>query len=111
MENLTQWLAGERDEILTRRSAIEAGAPALAERGWRLLGSGAYFAYMEHPFDISAADLAPHMVRDCGVLCLPGTMFVPEGDTSGARQLRIAFANLDTAGIGVLFERLADLKV
>ncbi|MEE4189717.1 MAG: aminotransferase [Roseobacter sp.] len=111
MENLTQWLAGERAEILTRRAAIESGAPALDAQGWRLLGSGAYFAYMEHPFDISAAELAPRMVGDCGVLCLPGTMFVPEGDPSGARQLRIAFANLDSAGIGVLFQRLGALKV
>ena len=73
------------------------------------MGSGAYFAYMEHPFDISSADLAPKMVRDCGILCLPGTMFMPESDSAGARHLRIAFANLDTAGISVLFERLARL--
>ena len=109
MQNLSQWLAGERDEILTRRAAIEAGAPELVDKGWKFLGSGAYFAYMEHPFDISSADLAPKMVRDCGILCLPGTMFMPESDSAGARHLRIAFANLDTAGISVLFERLARL--
>lgn len=110
MQNLSQWLAGERDEILARRAAIEAGAPKLSGKGWKLLGSGAYFAYMEHPFDISSADLARQMVRDSGILCLPGTMFMPENDNSGARHLRIAFANLDTAGIDVLFERLARLK-
>lgn len=110
MQNLSQWLAGERDEILARRAAIEAGAPKLSGKGWKLLGSGAYFAYMEHPFDISSADLARQMVRDSGILCLPGTMFMPENDSSGARHLRIAFANLDTAGIDVLFERLARLK-
>ena len=110
MQNLSQWLAGERDEILARRAAIEAGAPKLSGKGWKLLGSGAYFAYMEHPFDISSADLARQMVRDSGILCLPGTMFMPDSDSSGARHLRIAFANLDTAGIDVLFERLARLK-
>jgi len=110
MQNLSQWLAGERDEILSRRAAIEAGAPELSAKGWKLLGSGAYFAYMEHPFAISSAELAPKMVRDCGILCLPGTMFMPESDTAGTRHLRIAFANLDTAGIKVLFGRLAQLQ-
>jgi len=53
--------------------------------------------------------LAPQLVRDAGILCLPGTMFCPTDDPSGARQLRIAFANLDAAGIGILFDRLAAL--
>ncbi|WP_227269348.1 aminotransferase [Roseobacter weihaiensis] len=110
MENLTQWLAGERDEILTRRAAIEAGRPALEAQGWRLLGLGAYFAYFQHPFAKSSAALAPQMVREAGILCLPGTMFTPADDPSGARQLRIAFANLDAAGIATLYDRLAGLK-
>ena len=109
VQNLSQWLAGERDEILARRAAIEAQLPKLQAKGWRLLGLGAYFAYFEHPFAKSSADLAPDMVRDCAVLCLPGTMFVPDDDRSGADQLRIAFANLDAAGIAVLFDRLAAL--
>jgi len=110
MTHLVDWLAGERQEILARRAAITAGFAPLEERGWELLGCGAYFAYIRHPFDISAADLAPRMVTECGVLCLPGTMFCPEDDPRGARELRIAFANLDVAGIGVLFERLASLR-
>lgn len=110
MQNLTQWLAGERDEILARRHAIETGFPRLAAEGWHLMGLGAYFAYLSHPFEASSADLAPRMVEDCGVLCLPGTMFTPEDDRSGPRQLRIAFANLDVAGIDVLFDRLSALR-
>lgn len=111
MQNLDQWLAGERDEILARRAAIASGFPRLEARGWQLLGLGAYFAYMAHPFDISSADLAPQMVRDCGILCLPGTMFAPASDPTGARQLRIAFANLDVDGISELFDRLVALEV
>ena len=111
MRHLDQWLAGERDEILSRRAAIEAGFPRLAAQGWALLGCGAYFAYVAHPFDLPSDRLAQHMVKAAGVLALPGTMFVPEGDPSGARHLRIAFANVDAAGIGTLFDRLADLRV
>jgi hypothetical protein len=41
------------------------------------------------------------------VLVLPGTMFTPAGDAEGARGLRVAFANIDRAGIGALIDRLA----
>ena len=109
MENLGQWLAGERDEILARRAAITQNMPKLADKGWELLGLGGYFAYMKHPFSASSAELAPQLVRDAGILSLPGTMFYPEEDPAGARELRIAFANLDAAGISTLFDRLAAL--
>jgi aspartate/methionine/tyrosine aminotransferase len=109
MQNLGQWLAGERDEILTRRAAITQNMPKLESTGWHLLGLGGYFAYMRHPFEVSSADLAPQMVKDAGILCLPGTMFYPDDDPKGTRELRIAFANLDAAGIGTLFDRLVRL--
>ena len=110
LHNLSQWLSGERDEVLRRRAAIKSGFEALETEGWNLLGLGAYFAYMSHPNEESAATLAPRLVRDAGVLCLPGTMFMPDNDREGARQLRIAFANLDTDGITTLFQRLADVE-
>lgn len=111
LENLSQWVAGERDEILARRAAIASGFDELAAQGWRLLGLGAYFAYVEHPFAASSADLAPQLVREAGILCLPGTMFHPDDDASGARHLRIAFANLDVAGIAEFYRRLAALDL
>ena len=107
MQNLDAWLAGERQEILTRRAAITEHFPKLAAKGWELLGCGAYFAYLAHPFAISSADLAPLLVREAGVLLLPGTMFMPDDVPGGDRQLRIAFANIDAAGIGTLFDRLS----
>ncbi|WP_372612968.1 aminotransferase [Aquicoccus sp.] len=109
MRHLGQWLAGERAEILDRRAAIEEAFPPLAEKGWRLLGVGAYFAYVEHPFDMPSNELAPDLVRRAGVLTLPGTMFMPDTDPVGQRQLRIAFANVDRSGIATLFDRLSDL--
>jgi aspartate/methionine/tyrosine aminotransferase len=111
MENLDQWLAGERDEILHRRAAITHQMPALAAQGWKLLGLGGYFAYLHHPFALSSAELAPLMVREIGVLCLPGTMFYPAENRAGESQLRIAFANLDADGIATLFARLETLDL
>ena len=111
MQNLDRWLAGERDEILKRRAAITDNMPMLTAQGWTLKGLGGYFAYMQHPFAMSSADLAPEMVRQAGVLCLPGTMFYPEGDPAGTTQIRIAFANLDVDGIATLFDRLSALDL
>ncbi len=111
VENLSQWVASERDEILARRAAIETGFPVLQAKGWELLGLGAYFAYVAHPFEMSSADLAPLLVREAGILCLPGTMFWPDGAPEGKAQLRIAFANLDAAGIDTLYKRLSALAI
>ena len=109
LENLDQWLAGERAEILARRAAIEANMPKLTAKGWRLLGLGAYFAYVQHPFADSSADLAVKLVNEASILALPGTMFRPSDDASGTREFRFAFANIDADGIAVLFDRLAQL--
>ncbi|WP_226621452.1 aminotransferase [Alloyangia pacifica] len=109
LQNLGQWVAGERDEILDRRAAIAENMPRLEAKGWKLLGLGAYFAYLEHPFAESSAQLAPKLVREAGVLTLPGTMFMPETDPRGARQFRFAFANVNRAEIGELFARLEAL--
>ena len=74
--------------------------------GWRVKGCGAYFAWVEHPFDMASPDLARELVRKAGVLLLPGTMFMPEGDPEGASHVRIAFANADVSGIAALVQRL-----
>ncbi len=105
MRNLAQWVAGERDEILARRRAMIDGFTALP--GWTLLGCGAYFAYVEHPFDIASDALCKRLVGEASLLMLPGTMFQPEGSEAGKRQIRIAFANVDAAGIAEMFRRLA----
>ncbi len=107
MRNLSQWLAGERAEILTRRAAMITGFHALPD--WKLLGCGAYFAYVEHPYHMASDVLCKRLVTEAGVLMLPGTMFMPEGQ--GRSQIRIAFANVDTTGIAEVFRRLSTLSL
>ncbi|WGR61300.1 aminotransferase [Paracoccus ferrooxidans] len=104
MANLRTWLAGERAEILARRAAMAEGMARLP--GWRVKGCGAYFAWAEHPFDMPSPELAQRLLHQAGVLLLPGTMFMPEGDAQGARHVRIAFANADRDGIAALMRRL-----
>ena len=111
LRNLTDWLAAERTEILRRRAAALAALSSLP--GWRVLGCGAYFAYVEHPHPLPSSELAPLLVRDLSLLMLPGTMFAPSpaegGDGQAARQLRMAFANVTADGLRILGERLATL--
>ena len=108
LRNLTEWVAAERREILHRRAAALAALSSLP--GWRVLGCGAYFAYVEHPHPLPSDELCPLLVRDQSLLMLPGTMFAPAmdqgGDGRAKRQLRIAFANVGVEGLGVLGERL-----
>lgn len=109
MRNLSQWVAGERDEILARRAAMVGGFAALPQ--WKLLGCGAYFAYVEHPYPLASNELAKRLVQEASLLMLPGTMFQPAGSEAGKRQLRIAFANVDAGGIAEMFRRLAALRL
>ncbi|NNU80690.1 aminotransferase [Halovulum dunhuangense] len=111
LRHLGPWVAEERAEILRRRAAVETAFTTLP--GWRLLGSGAYFAYLEHPWDRPSDQVAQWLVAAAGLLVLPGTMFGPRrdrgGDGSAERQLRIAFANADGDGIAELARRLAQV--
>lgn len=108
MQNLAQWVAGERDEILARRRAMTQGFAALP--GWTLLGCGAYFAYVEQPHDMPSDQLCKALVTQSSLLMLPGTMFQPPGSAAGKRQIRIAFANVDATGIAEMFRRLAAFR-
>jgi len=104
LRNLSQWVAEEREEILSRGAALsEIFADLLPE--WRIVSSGAYFAWVEPPHDIPSDTLARRLVTECGVLMLPGTMFMPEGGGRGA--LRVAFANADRRGLADLATRLS----
>lgn len=105
LQNLSQWVSEQRGEILDRRAICEAGFAQL--EGWKLLGCGAYFAYVEHPFDIPSDQLAKRLVAEQSLLLLPGTMFGPSGTGGRAeKQLRIAFANANKAGLAEMFTRL-----
>ena len=111
LRNLGDWLEAERAEVLRRRDAARTAISALP--GWRVLGCGAYFAYVEHPHPLPSDQLAPLLVRDLSLLMLPGTMFGPTraqgGDGQPERQLRIAFANVGVEGLQVLGQRLGTL--
>ncbi len=112
LREMANWVADERDEILARRSAITRGLQRL--EGWKTLGTGAYFAYVEHPFDMASDELAKALLGKQAILALPGTMFAPTrvdgGDGSAEQQLRMAFANIDADGIAELIARMKSFQ-
>ncbi len=108
LRHLGDWVAEERAEILRRRAETVSGIGSL--EGWKILGSGAYFAYLEHPFPLRSDLLARRLVAEQSLLLLPGTMFAPTqaqgGNGDAERQVRIAFANADADGIRTMTARL-----
>ena len=108
MQNLRQWVASERDEILDRRAAVAEYLGPL--KGWDILGLGAYFAFVSHPFEATSVEVARRLVREAAILALPATMFAPKGDPMCDKALRIAFANIGRSEIAELARRLEALR-
>ncbi|MEL7464513.1 MAG: aminotransferase [Pseudomonadota bacterium] len=105
LKTLSQFVAGERAELIARRDALKAAFDE-GMNGWRICGAGAYFAYLEHPFDMGSEALAQQLVRDQSLLLLPGTFFAPPGDAQAERTVRVAYANVGIDGIREAMARL-----
>ena len=106
LRHLQGWREEKRQAMQARNTMLRTifNKPV---NGFRLVSSGAYFAYLEHPFSgESAYDVARRLAADQNVLCLPGTMFGPDQE----RYLRVAFANLDPDRIAELARRLCTVK-
>ncbi len=99
---LHDWKRGKLDVMAGRLAAIRS---AFEHDGlqFEMLSSGAYFAYVKHPFrgELSKP-VAMRLAQEHDVLCLPGIMFGPGQED----YLRFAFANVDGALMQPLVERL-----
>lgn len=113
LETLGETQATEKAVFDGRRAALQAEF-AKGVGDWRLIGSGAYFAYVEHPFDASSHDICQRLVADQSILILPGVFFGPTraegGDGFAEKTCRIAFANVDEPGIAEMAERLRSFR-
>ncbi|MCU0270810.1 MAG: aminotransferase [Acidimicrobiales bacterium] len=99
---LDGWMTERRVDLLDR---VERFRSALAgsDAGYELLASGAFFAYVRHPFHGETAErVACRLAVEQGVLTIPGERFGPGQD----RCLRLAFGNLAGAQIDAAVERL-----
>jgi aspartate/methionine/tyrosine aminotransferase len=98
---LAHWRDGNRAVINARAALFLRAMTGAAD--WRVAACGAYFAYVEHPFaGLPAAHVAEQLVRQRGVLTLPGPCFGPGQEGF----LRIAIANVADEAILELPGRL-----
>lgn len=99
------WRAERAAETTARREGFAAAMTA-RPGGFELLSTGAFFAWVAHPFpDSSTREVARVLVADHDVLVLPGTAFGPRDP--GA--FRVSVGNLDVtaaAGLAETFARL-----
>ncbi len=102
LRELSAWKRGKLDMMAGRLAAIRS-AFQHPDLKFEMVSSGAYFAYVKHPFrgELSKP-VAMRLAQHHDVLCLPGVMF-----GSGQEDyLRFAFANVDGALMQPLVERL-----
>ncbi|MCK5275553.1 MAG: aminotransferase [Alphaproteobacteria bacterium] len=102
--HLAGWRAEKRNLMQDRTEALRTAFRA-TNSGYQLVSSGAYFAWVRHPFaDRDATAVARMLATDHNLLCLPGGMFGPGQDN----YLRLAFANLEADRMGEVVARLAE---
>jgi aspartate/methionine/tyrosine aminotransferase len=102
LEHLDSWKREKLAVMATRLAAIRKAfeSPTLK---FELVSSGAYFAYVKHPFSGEASKtVAMRLAQEHDILCLPGSMFGPQQED----YLRFAFANVDGAMMEPLVQRL-----
>jgi len=90
VERLGGWVAVNREMMARRHDLFRAEFMKQGNR-FRLVASGAFFAFVRHPFDgCSGRQVAKRLVDEAAILSLPGEVFGPglEG------YLRLAFGNI-----------------
>jgi aspartate/methionine/tyrosine aminotransferase len=102
LEHLDEWRDAKATLMRERVSALR-DAFARSNLAFQLVSSGAYFAYVSHPFrGRPARDVARDLADRENILCLPGSFFGPGQDD----YLRLAFANVESDQFPELLERL-----
>ncbi|MEM1248488.1 MAG: aminotransferase [Acidobacteriota bacterium] len=107
LEALHDWREKNRQRMMRRIELFRAG---MKERpgGFELASSGAYFAYVRHPFEgQTSTAVGRALAQQHEILSLAGSMFGPGQDD----YLRLAFANLSRERIERLLERLANVQL
>jgi aspartate/methionine/tyrosine aminotransferase len=101
---LDDWKAEKKALMKARLAAMRAAFKTNGLK-YELVSSGAYFAYVKHPFVGEASKtVAMRLAAENDVLCLPGSMFGPGQDN----YLRLAFANVDAGRMATLADRLIE---
>ncbi|MCP4488929.1 MAG: aminotransferase [Gammaproteobacteria bacterium] len=101
LQNLHDWKLEKAAELRHRANLIKQ-AMSRPELSYRLISAGAYFAYIEHPFDASSRHVVRSLIKDFELLSLPGSYFGHQQD----KFIRLAFANVEEKYFDEVVNRL-----
>jgi aspartate/methionine/tyrosine aminotransferase len=107
VERLDGWVTANRDMMSRRHDLFRSEFMQPGNR-FRLTASGAFFAWVRHPFGgCTGREVAKRLVDEAAILCLPGEVFGPglEG------YLRLAFGNIREDAIPEAVRRFRALAI
>ena len=103
LQNLHHWKLEKALELQLRAEAIKI-AFEHPELNYRLVCAGAYFAYIEHPFDIPSRLVVKRLIEEFDLISLPGSYFGPQQE----KFIRFAFANVHESHFNEVIRRLIE---
>ena len=89
LQHLHDWKLEKSNELAQRAVAIKQ-AFEHPDLRYRLISAGAYFAYIEHPFDAPARGVVKRLIEDHEIVSLPGSYFGQNQE----KFIRFAYANV-----------------
>jgi aspartate/methionine/tyrosine aminotransferase len=105
LDHLDGWVAGNRD-MMGRRHDLFRTEFLLPGNPFQLAASGAFFAWVRHPFaGLTGRQAARRLVDEAAILCLPGEVFGP--GLQG--YLRLAFDNIREEAIPEAVRRFREM--
>jgi aspartate/methionine/tyrosine aminotransferase len=103
LQNLHDWKLEKALELQLRAVAIKT-AFEHPDLNYRLVCAGAYFAYIEHPFDIPSRLVVKRLIEEFDLISLPGSYFGPQQE----KFIRFAFANVHESYFDEVVRRLIE---
>jgi len=101
LQNLYDWKLEKARELQHRAVAIKQ-ALSHSDLSYRLVCAGAYFAYIEHPFNASSRDVVKGLIKNFELVSLPGVYFGQNQE----KFIRLAFANVHESQFDEVVKRL-----
>ena len=107
VEHLDEWVAANR-AMMGRRHDLFRSEFLRPGNSFHLAASGAFFAWVRHPFvGCSGRQVAKRLVDEAALLCLPGEVFGP----GLGGYLRLAFGNVHEESIGEVVNRFREMAL
>jgi aspartate/methionine/tyrosine aminotransferase len=101
LQHLRAWKLEKSDELARRAIAIKQ-AFEHPDLNYRLISAGAYFAYIEHPFEAPARDVVKRLIQQHEIISLPGSYFGRDQE----QFIRFAYANVHERHFDDVIQRL-----